>query len=282
MYRGRKKAGKRLYGCLGEQYGRLWDYCETLRRTNPGSCVMLKFEKTNPNLPAKFHRLYMSLAAMKKGFLEGCRPVIGLDGCFLKGPYKGILLAAVGRDANNNMYPIAIAVVESETKDSWTWFLECLVSDLGSHERHTSPPFISDRQKGLIPSFDTVIPMADHRICVRHLYANFQDNGFRGVALKELLWKAALSYTEARDKPILTMLEMIRKQLMRTYQLKRDGISKLEGKMCPRIVEKLEAVGEAASDYLSHYSSDGMFEVVEGRRQYVVDIRNRKCGYRRW
>jgi hypothetical protein len=66
MYRGRKKVGKRLYSCLGEQYGRLWDYCETLRRTNPGSCVMIKVDKTNPNLPAKFHRLYMSLAAMKK------------------------------------------------------------------------------------------------------------------------------------------------------------------------------------------------------------------------
>jgi hypothetical protein len=26
MYRGRKKARKRLYGFLGEQYGRLWDY----------------------------------------------------------------------------------------------------------------------------------------------------------------------------------------------------------------------------------------------------------------
>jgi hypothetical protein len=108
---------------------------------------MLKVEKTNPNLLVEFHRLFMSLAAMKKGFLEGYRPVIGLDGCFLKGPYKGILLAAVGRNANNNMYPIAIAVVESETKDSWTWFLECLVSDLGSHETHTSPTFISNRQK---------------------------------------------------------------------------------------------------------------------------------------
>jgi hypothetical protein len=147
MYRGRKKAEKKIYGCLGEQYGRLWDYCETLRRTNPGSCVVMKVERPNPNLPAKFQRLYLSLAAMKNGFLEGCRPVIGLDGCFLKGPYKGMLLAAIGRDANNNMYPIAIAVVESETKDSWTWFLECLVSDLGHHERHTAPTFISDRQK---------------------------------------------------------------------------------------------------------------------------------------
>jgi hypothetical protein len=49
---------------------------------------------------------------------------------------------------------------------------------------------------GLIPSFDTIIPMTDHRICVRHLYANFRDNGFRGLALKELLWNAASSYTE--------------------------------------------------------------------------------------
>jgi hypothetical protein len=36
---------------------------------------------------------------------------------------------------------------------------------------------------------------------------------------------------------------MIRKQLMRRYQLKRDGISKLKGKMCPRIVEKLGLKG---------------------------------------
>jgi len=193
--------------------------------------------------------------------------------------------------------------------------------------------------QGLIPSFDTVIPMADHLICVWHLYANFCDNGFRGVALKELLWKEVSSYTKvdfkihmeemkrispnafdyldkvdprgwsrawfnespkcdlfvnnisecfnsyilkARDKPILTMLEMIRKQLMRRYQLKRDGISKLKGKLCPGIVEKLESVCEAASDCLSRYSGDGMFKVEQGSRQYVVDIQNRKCGCKKW
>jgi hypothetical protein len=86
MYRSRRKAGKRIYGNLGEQYGTLWDYCETLRRTNQGNCVMMKVEKPNPDLPSKFHRLYLSLAALKKGFLEGCKPVICLDGCFLKGP----------------------------------------------------------------------------------------------------------------------------------------------------------------------------------------------------
>jgi len=190
-----------------------------------------------------------------------------------------------------------------------------------------------------VPSFDVVMPMADHRICVRHLYANFRDKGFRGVALKELLWNAASSYTEvdfrfqmeeikkvnpdafdyldkidpsrwsrawfsdhskcdllvnnicecfnsyilkAHDKPILTMLEMIRKQLMRRYQLKRDGIAKLKGKLCPRIVEKLEAIGESASDCLSRFASDGIFEVEQGRRQYAVNLRRRTCGCRKW
>jgi len=169
-----------------------------------------------------------------------------------------------------------------------------------------------------VSSFDVVMPMTDHRICVRHLYANFRDKGFRGVALKELLWKAASSYTKvdfrfqmeeikkvnpdafdyldkidpsrwsrawfsdypkcdlfvnnicecfnsyilkARDKPILTILKMIRKQLMRRYQLKRDVINKLKGKSCPRIVEKLEAIGEDASDCLSCFAGDGIFEV---------------------
>jgi hypothetical protein len=84
---------------------------------------------------------------MKKGFMEGCKPVIGVDGCFLKGPFKGQLLATVGRNDNDNMYPIAYAAVEAETKDNWIWFLETLVFDLGSHEQHTRPTFISDWHK---------------------------------------------------------------------------------------------------------------------------------------
>jgi hypothetical protein len=87
---------------------------------------------------------------------------------------------------------------------------------------------------------------------------------------------------KARDKPILTMLEMIRKQLMRRYQLKRDGIKTLKGKLCPIIVKKLEVVGEKATDCLSRYANDSMFEVEKGRRTYVVDLRKRTCGYRKW
>ncbi|KAK8673509.1 hypothetical protein V6N13_111840 [Hibiscus sabdariffa] len=47
------------------------------------------------------------------------RPFVSLDGCFLKGMLEGALQVAVGMDANNQMYPIAWALVESETKYSW-------------------------------------------------------------------------------------------------------------------------------------------------------------------
>jgi len=54
----------------------------------------------------------------------------------LEGFYKVKLMAAIGRDVNNNMYPISMVVVEAETKDNWTLFLEPLVTGLGPSGSH--------------------------------------------------------------------------------------------------------------------------------------------------
>jgi hypothetical protein len=124
------KARQQIEGKRTEQYKRLWDYCETVRKTNNESCMHMKVERPTIDIPPRFLRLYMCLAAYKDGFRAAGRLVIGLDGFFLKGHYKGQLLTAIGRDPNDNIYPIAIVVVESECRDSWSWFLETLV-DLG-------------------------------------------------------------------------------------------------------------------------------------------------------
>jgi hypothetical protein len=68
-----------------------------------GSCVLMKVERPLPECLAKFQRLYFSLAAMKRGFIVGCRPIIGLDGCFLKGPFKGQLLSATSREQQQHV-----------------------------------------------------------------------------------------------------------------------------------------------------------------------------------
>lgn len=64
---------------------------------------------------------------------------------FFKGPFKGQLMSAVGKDANDNIYPIVMAVVEAETKDLWCWFLEMLIAELGPRST-TWWTFTSDRQ----------------------------------------------------------------------------------------------------------------------------------------
>ena len=49
---------------------------------------------------------------------QGCIKIIGFDGCFLKGASCGELLTAIGRDGNNQIYPIAWAVVEVENTEN--------------------------------------------------------------------------------------------------------------------------------------------------------------------
>ena len=67
---------------------------------------------------------------MKKGLLGGYKRIIGLDGCFVKGIVKGEVLAAVGRDGNNQIFPVAWSVVTCETKVTWNWFMELIAKDL--------------------------------------------------------------------------------------------------------------------------------------------------------
>jgi len=98
-----------------------------------------------------FGRFYTCFKACKDAFVL-CRPFIGLDGCFLKGKYGGELLTVVARDANDQMLPLAYAIVEVENKETWKWFLEILVDDLGGAKVCGTCTFMSDQQKVCICS----------------------------------------------------------------------------------------------------------------------------------
>ncbi|CAN1160227.1 hypothetical protein LINPERHAP2_LOCUS23187 [Linum perenne] len=41
-----------------------------------------------------------------------------------------MLLSAVGKDGNNQMYPIAWTVVEGDNRSSWTWFINIIRDQL--------------------------------------------------------------------------------------------------------------------------------------------------------
>ena len=86
--------------------------------------------KPNSETTVLFDSFYVCFKAIADGWVEGYRRIIGLDGCFLKGVCRGQLLSAVGRDANNQLFPIAWAVVNVESKETWSWFLGELMGDI--------------------------------------------------------------------------------------------------------------------------------------------------------
>ena len=63
--------------------------------------------------------------------MGGCRPLVGLDGCHLKGKFGGHILSAIARDGNDNIFPVALGVVEQENNESWVWFLQKFADDIG-------------------------------------------------------------------------------------------------------------------------------------------------------
>ncbi|KAL6142875.1 hypothetical protein ACLB2K_061150 [Fragaria x ananassa] len=209
-----KAKALRLAQCtIEDQYNNLESYTHELKKRNPSCSVWIKTE-LNKDV-TKFQRIYICLSAWKEGWKVGCRPIIGLDGCHLKGIHKGQLLSAVGIDGNNGMYPIAWAIigldgchlkgihkgqllsavgidgnngmypiawaiVEAKIFDTWTWFLTFLKEDLDiHHSRHYA--FMSDKQKGLEATVKNLFLEAEHRFCVRHMHKNFKGDGHIGT-----------------------------------------------------------------------------------------------------
>ncbi|KAI5313503.1 hypothetical protein L3X38_042679 [Prunus dulcis] len=121
--------------------------------------------------------------------------MVGFDGAFIKGQHLGQLLSVVGIDANNGMFPIAFAVVETESRDTWTWFLEIFFNDVGVRGPENGWVFITNKQKGLGQVIEALKPDAEHRHCVTHLHNNFKLAGHGSLALKHRLWAAARSTT---------------------------------------------------------------------------------------
>ncbi|KAL0438655.1 UNVERIFIED_CONTAM: hypothetical protein Slati_2348500 [Sesamum latifolium] len=179
VYRAKKYALELMKGDVKQQYARLYDYCATVCKHNSGSSMILKVDRDlNPPV---LQRMYACFGGLKEG-----------------------------RDGNDNIYSIAMAYVEIEKYDSWEWFLNLLLRDIGSHDER-GWTFISDRQKGLIEAVTQLAPRAEHRFCLRHMYNNFKGK-FKGQELKNLFWKAASTYNIKEYLRTMKEIERVHKK----------------------------------------------------------------------
>ena len=102
----------------------------------------------------------------------------------------GKLLIATSIDGNGHVFPLAFAIVEEESHDSWFWFLIALRCHVTQREEIC---LISNHHVGINatvrnPSVGWRPPHAQHRYCLRHVVSNFNDK-FKNKVLKELAYE---------------------------------------------------------------------------------------------
>ncbi|XP_017406413.1 uncharacterized protein LOC108319702 [Vigna angularis] len=273
-YRAKAIASDNVDGSFKDQYRRIYDYANEVLARNPGSTMKVKVEENVDG--AIFRRFYTCLKACKDSFMS-CRPIIGLDGAFLKGKYGGEMLTIVGRDANDQMLPLAYAVVEVENKDTWRWFLELLVEDLSGEEVSSLFTFMSDQQKAATTTHPQAWEAEMRNI--KHL----NDEAFKYLLkIPPRYWSRSRfsskpqcdtlvnNMSEAfnsvmvhtRSKPIVTMLEEIRLYLMKRWATNRTKSQSLSGNISNKIFE------------VRHVSQAG--------DKFVVNLDENLCTCRKW
>ena len=172
-------------GIPDESYAKIPKYLHMIKEANPGTHT--HYETTEDG---RFMYLFMSFGQSVRGFYNAMRRVIVVDGTFLKNKYKGVLLVATAVDGNSNLYPIAFGVVDSETEDSWEWFLRQLKVVIADSK---DLAFVSDRAASIAKALGTVYPRSRHGICIHHLLTNVVKN-FKTKGLSALVEKASRAY----------------------------------------------------------------------------------------
>ncbi|KAJ6844387.1 uncharacterized protein M6B38_292335 [Iris pallida] len=139
--------------------------CEQIMGANPGTVATVA-----TSVDAKFRRCFVSFYASFHGFENGCRPLIFLDKKCLTVNNLWKLLVAASVDGDNEIFPVAFAIVEEETPDSWHWFLLQLKYAITS-QRVT---IVSSRQKGLDESVPRVFEDCYHGYSLVHLIEEYK------------------------------------------------------------------------------------------------------------
>uniref|UniRef100_K3ZC83 SWIM-type domain-containing protein n=1 Tax=Setaria italica TaxID=4555 RepID=K3ZC83_SETIT len=175
-WRAKQHAVALLWGDWKESYGMVPRVLSAITYYNPGvkwwidSCGMMVPD--NGVLKHILQRVFWCFPQCSEAF-QHFRPVILVDGTFLTGKYKGTLMMAVAVDPEQQIVPLAFALVESENNESWSWFMKLVRVNVLGPSRIVC--MISDRHHGLLNCAKDHIdgfPPLVHRWCMRHFAAN--------------------------------------------------------------------------------------------------------------
>ncbi|MFQ6625624.1 hypothetical protein Gotur_005708 [Gossypium turneri] len=272
-----------IEGAHKAQYENIYEYLFEVKTQNEGTTTIYYLDNR------LFQRIYVCLQVCKDSYRDGCRRIVGLDGCFLKGYYGGYLLAIVGIDVNNDIYPIAYAIVKSENQASWLWFLELLTIDLeivSSYEVF----FIASTPRDFEDVIDELKKTNKHaydwlkeRNPTHWSRSHFSIRSHSDMLVNNLSESFNKMILEAKEKPILTMMEIVRTKIMLLIIKKKEEAKKWKGMLCPKIRKKLDVNIKHSLRCVSSHAGGNRYQVECGpNSQHVVNLVENSCSCRNW
>ncbi|BBN69181.1 EF-TU receptor [Prunus dulcis] len=302
---GKELAKLDVHGDESKSFNELVWYTDAVKETNTGSLCTLDCE-AGIN---RFRRFFVSFGGCIAGF-QYCIPLLFIDATFLKSKYKGQLLCASGKNGNQGFYPLAFGVVDSETEENWTWFLQHLASILLPMGRVVT--FFSDRNQGygkllqdrvinLFSRCAYAVTEEEFKVAMEELVIvgsskvkafisdlsrdHYANAFFKGMRYGEMANSLAESFNNwvgvFRDLPVLPLIEGIRQKLMVLNSQRRFEAEKWTTVLCPEMETRLCENAEAGRTWAVRRSNSTVFEVFADY-SVMVDLEQRTCSCRLW
>ncbi|RYR53885.1 hypothetical protein Ahy_A06g029129 [Arachis hypogaea] len=242
------------------------------------------------------HRVFWSYYPCIRAFRH-CKPVVQVDGTHLYRKYKGCLLVAVSHDGNNNIVPIAFAIVEGETSDARHFFLSNLRQHVVTRD---SVGLISDQHESINASVARSNgawspSRAFHMFCIRHIESNFLKK-FKARYLQKLVVNIGylrtvceyeLAFTilkGARNLPITALVKATFYRFNELFTQKRaEAEARINvGHVFSELVTSKLHANQLASGNIQVNCFDRQNEVFEvcempSEMEYAVDLRRQQC-----
>nr|KAJ0215788.1 hypothetical protein LSAT_V11C300152000 [Lactuca sativa] len=148
----KEKSHRHYLWNIRENFHEFPKYIAVLQASNPDMVVKWFHKPKDSSNVATFKYVFWAFGPAIDAF-RLCRPVIFVDGCHLKGSYKVKLLVVVTKDANNNILPIAYAIVDEDSSYNWCWFFYQL-RHFVAQDRQLC--VISNRHQGIIHAMENL------------------------------------------------------------------------------------------------------------------------------
>ncbi|XP_044510149.1 uncharacterized protein LOC123228755 [Mangifera indica] len=224
-WRAKNWALNEIRGSPEESFRLLSTFCHNLEQQNPGSITQIDTDGDH-----RFYFVFMAFGCSIKAFHDYCHPVICIDGAFLKGRYWGTLFIAVGKDGNNQIFPLAFDIGGKKEMITWSPFLRALYRCIGDIPNLA---IISDRHNAIIYCVREVFSNTHHGWCNHHIKGNMQSQYKQTKHIEGLFWRAMNTY---RIEDFQEALRMIRAENPITVAHLEDTTSaKVASDDAPRI-----------------------------------------------